>query len=192
MNFVKPGNIETDDFFTLNPSLKYLEPFSKIKDSRLMWSIWMWCDPSPDNKLYRINPEARLIAIKRYCKKFDIEDTFIKECIDAYSNYYLLPAARAFKEMEELLVSRKEILTALQDELKRLASTNPMAFADKDTIALMGKVESMHANTLKISMLYAEARKVFEEEVVNPKVYGGRQETIREKGELIIPKEDYE
>lgn len=192
MNFSRAGDINKDDFFELNPQHKFISPFNKVKDSKLMWAIWLWSDPDPDNKVYRLSHDIKLDTVRRYYKDFDLDDLFIQELIESYSIYYLSPAARAFKEEEESLIHRANMVRRVQDELSRISQDNPMVLADKEIQALLSRIDKMRADTLKVYKQYEEVRKIFEIEVKNPKVYGGRKETIREKGDLIIPKEDYE
>lgn len=192
MNFSRAGDINKDDFFELNPQHKFISPFNKVKDSKLMWAIWLWSDPDPDNKVYRLSHDIKLDTVRRYYKDFDLDDLFVQELIESYSTYYLSPAARAFKEEEESLIHRANMIRRVQDELSRISQNNPMILAEKETQALLSRIDKMRADTLKVYKQYEEVRKIFEIEVKNPKVYGGRKETIREKGDLIIPKEDYE
>jgi len=192
MNFSRAGDINKDDFFELNPQHKFISPFNKVKDSKLMWAIWLWSDPDPDNKVYRLSHDIKLDTVRRYYKDFDLDNLFIQELIESYSTYYLSPAARAFKEEEESLIHRANMVRRVQDELSRISQDNPMVLADKEIQALLSRIDKMRADTLKVYKQYEEVRKIFEIEVKNPKVYGGRKETIREKGDLIIPKEDYE
>lgn len=192
MNFSRAGDIDKEDFFELNPQHKYISPFNKVKDSKLMWAIWLWVDPDPSNKVYRLNQDIKLDTVRRYYKDFDLDDLLIQELIEAYSIYYLSPAARAFKEEEESLIHRSNMIRRVQDELSRISKDNPMILADKETQALLSRIDKMRADTLKVYKQYEEVRKLFEIEVKNPKVYGGRKETIREKGDLVITKEDYE
>lgn len=192
MNFSRAGDISKDDFFEINPQHKFISPFNKVKDSKLMWAIWLWCDPDPDNKVYRLSRDIKLDTVRRYYSDFDLDDVLTQELIEAYSIYYLSPAARAFKEEEESLIHRANMIRRVQDELSRISKDNPMVLADKETQALLSRIDKMRADTLKVYKQYEEVRKLFEIEVKNPKVYGGRKETIREKGDLVITKEEYE
>jgi len=191
-DFVRPGNINVDNFWELNPQLKYIQPFNKVKDQKLMWCIWMWCDPHTDNKIYRLDLNNKLSSIRNYYKSFDPEEEFTTSCIEAYNVHCLSPAARALKEEENALNMRAEMIRLVRVELLDRTRRNPMSMVDKDVQALWAKVEALHANTAKAYQQYETARKIFETETVAPKVYGGRKETIREKGELVIPREDYE
>jgi hypothetical protein len=186
------GNIDTDDFWQLNPQLKYVSPFDKVKDGKLMWCVYLWCDPDLNNKLYRLRTDVKLQAIQKYYPKFDPEDPDQVTIIEAYNQHRLSPAARALKQEEEALNMRSEMIKLVRTELLERTRQNPFSMVDKDTQALWAKVEAMHSSTAKAYAQYEAARKLFEAESVSPKVYGGRKETIREKGNLIVPKEDYE
>lgn len=188
--FVRPGDIDKDNFFELNPQHKYIEPFDKVTDDKLMWAVWLWCDPDPENKLYRLMPDIKLQAIHRYCPGFNLEEH--KVLIDAYLTHCLSAAARAFKEEEESLIHRSNMIRRVQDELSRISQDNPMVLAEKDVQTLLARIDKMRADTLKVYKQYDEVKKLFEIEVKDPKVFGGRKETIREKGGLVIVKEDYE
>ena len=98
------------NFWEINPQLTLIAPFrelyerdkSKNKEtsSLEMWCVFMYCDPSYDNKIYRLPPDKKLDAIKFLNNDFNKEEEVIAKCITEYDVHCLTSAARAFKEEE--------------------------------------------------------------------------------------------
>lgn len=192
-----------DDFWAMNPQLALINPFRKLyqrdkkRSSKEMFSIWMWADPSYENKVYRMPEKEKLSAIRFFYPAFDPDEPLVAECLEQYDTYCLTPAARAFKEEEASLVKRAEFI-----------KTSPYTFDDiaKDAkgaiIYVAGKplttkgtakdLDAMRANTLKIYTQYAQVRKLFEEEQGEVRIRGGRKESLRERGGLLLSTMDEE
>lgn len=195
--FIKVGtfNIE-EDFWKLNPQIRLINPFRKLylrdekASSYIMWCIWLYCDPSYENKVYRMPEKEKLDSIKFYYPDFDPTDELIKECIEQYDTYCITPAARAFKEEEASLVKRAEFIRDSPytfDDVER-DSKGAVIFVSGKPMARKGTatdLDRMRANTLKIYEQYAKVRKLFEEEQGEVRIKGGRKENLREKGGLL-------
>lgn len=187
------------NFWELNPQLIYMQPFRKLyerdktKDKSLsskeMWCIWLHEDPNYENKIYRQDSDVKLESIKYYYPDFDTKDEVIAECIKQYDTKLVTAAARAFKLEEQTLIQRAE-----------LCNTTPYRFDEVVGYDKTGRaqiipgtvkdLEMMKKNTLSIYKQYEEVKRMFEEEQGDLRVHGGRKETLREKGQLIIDIED--
>lgn len=200
---VKTGTVNIEeDFWKLNPQLTLLQPFrklwlrDKVKSSKEMWCIWMWADPSYENKIYRIPEENRAESIRFYYPEFDPDEPLVRECIEQYDTHCLTPAARAFKEEEASLVKRAEFIKTSPytfDDVER-DSKGGVIFVSGKPMARKGTakdLDSMRANTLKIYEQYARVRKIFEEEQGEVRIRGGRKESLRERGGLLEDTLDY-
>lgn len=197
-------NIE-ENFWILNPQLKYTPPFQdaykrdrskkKVKSSKDMWCIWLLSDPCYENKVYRMPEDVKQVMIDYYNPDFELQDELHQEIMKAYPDMCLTNVARSFREEEESLVDRTGIIVSVQKAIAELVDANPLSVADKDTQALMAKIEKMRKDGTSIRKEYNETKRMFEEEQgMTSRVYGGRDETIREKGQLLrnLPKEEYE
>lgn len=201
--FVKVGStfdFKSDNFWEINTQISLINPFRKLylrdtsKDKRTssneMVSIWMYCDPSYENKVYRMPEKEKLEAVRFYYPEFDINEEIVKECIEQYDLYCLTPAARAFKEEEASLVKRAEFIKTSPytfDDVER-DSKGAVIFVAGKPMARKGTakdLDSMRANTLKIYEQYARVRKIFEEEQGEVRIRGGRKESLRERGGLL-------
>lgn len=198
---VKVGtfNIE-EDFWKLNPQLALVHPFRKLyqddkspgkRDSgKTMWGIWLWADPSYENKVYRMPEKEKLEAIRFYYAAFNPEDPVVQDCLEQYDTYCLTPAARAFKEEEASLVKRAEFIKQSPYTFDDIAkdSKGAIVYVAGKPLTLKGTakdLDAMRANTLKIYTQYAQVRKLFEEEQGEVRIKGGRKESLRERGGLL-------
>lgn len=184
---VNPGQFNIkENFWTLNPQHQYISPFRELYladsgqkkewSSRLMWCVWLWCDPNYENKIFRQTLDRKLQSIRYYEPSFDPDQEVIKECIDAYPTCCLTKAARAFVNEEDTLEDRVAFLRMTKYDLTNASD-----------------LDKIRANTPKIYEMYRKVREMFELEEGKAKVYGGREETIREKGDLLLDvKEEYE
>lgn len=200
--FVKADPTLEENFWDLNPQHRFIDPFkslydrdsskNKVKSSKEMWCLWMYCDPSYDNKVYRLSEGDKVTTIKNYYKDFDFNDPLIQMCISAYDDMCLTPAARAFKEEERSFAKRAAVI---RDSVYTLSE--PMRDASGNIITHNGRpiiipgtakeLDSLRKNTLDILKKYQQAKKVFEEEQRGePKLFGGGVETLMEEGGLIL------
>lgn len=87
------GGTPDGDFFDQNPELQYfsafagvLKEYKKEEASKIMWAIYMFCDP--DSMLFRMPKEERIEEIKEnYYDKFD-EQKF-ESLIIKYQRYVM-------------------------------------------------------------------------------------------------------
>jgi len=194
---VKTGTFNiNEDFWKLNPQLMLINPFRKLylRDKELsakqMWAIWLYADPSYENKVYRMAEADKLDAIRHYWPDFDPDDGLVKECIEQYDTHCLTPAARAFKEEEASLVKRAEFIKSSPYTFDDIAkdSKGAIVYVAGKPLTLKGTakdLDAMRANTLKIYEQYAKVRKLFEEEQGEVRIRGGRKESLRERGGLL-------
>lgn len=194
------------NFWTLNPQLTLINPFRKLyerdktKDKSVssleMWCVYMYCDPSYDNKIFRLPPDKKLEAITYLYNDFNKEEDDIAECIAQYDIYCLTSAAKAFKEEEISLLKRAEFIKAAPytfDEIATSRNGEYMYTKQGSPIVIKGTakdLDAMRKNTLTIYKQYEEVKKMFEEEQGELRVHGGRKESIFEKGELLEVTDD--
>ena len=168
------------------------EKLGKSKSSKLMWSVYMFTDPSPENKIFKMGYEMKISAIHSYNKNFDPTDELTAKCIEDYNYVLLSPAARTFKQELESLKDREFILNKITESLKNLAAENPLSLADKEIQSLMDKTDKMRGNSMKIYDNYEKIKKIFDEESGVARLHGGGSENIFEKGGLLELNDDDE
>lgn len=200
LNWGNGGDIK-QNIWELNPQLPFIPPFSKLykmdkskgkeASSNDMWCISYMQDPRYDNKFFRMPEQDKMSALTYMHPDFNVELPIIQECLEAYDIHCLTPAAKAFKEEEASLVKRAEFIKSSPytfDEIAKNSKGEPMYTRLGTPIMIKGTakdLDSMRANTLKIYKQYEEVKKIFEEEQGNLRVHGGREQTIREKGQLL-------
>lgn len=206
---VVPGEFDiTQNFWHLNQQIALLSPYRKLyredksKDkqdsSRTMWAIWLYTDPHPQNRIYRQSEENKIEAIRSYVKDFDPQASPWAELIEAYESNALSLPARELKESERSLAKRRRFLddTPYAEEEPMLHEGQIVTKRNGDPVMKKSTVptlEAMHKNTAAIFKQYAEAWTLFMQDVEDAKMYGGRNETIRERGALTIDvTEEYE
>ena len=150
-----------------------------------MWSIYMYTDPNPENKIFKMGYDMKISAIHSYNKDFNPEDELTSKCIEDYNYMLLSPAARTFKQELDSLKDREFILNKITESLKNLAADNPLSLADKEIQSLMDKTDKMRSNSMKIYDNYSKIKKIFEEESGTARLHGGGAENIMEKGGLL-------
>jgi hypothetical protein len=173
----------TENFWDLNPHLIYIKPFSllynrdksknKTDSSKDMWCILWLSDPDEDvNKYYRLPMEDRLDVCKEFNPTFSEEEDVVATCIQEYEEKCLTTIERAYKQEKEKLVKRAEFL--------RKAEYN------FDT---MKGLDDAYSKSKKIWDDYARIEKdFFENKNKTTRIFGGRKQTLRERGQIIPDK----
>lgn len=172
------------DFWEANFPISLVEPFDKIykmKDgSKLMWSLFLYVDPSSYNPIRNIKGEQRLSAVQRYYKKFD-KDNY-SEYISAYKNIILSQAAKAFREEEDSMEARSSRLVSIE---KMLGDLKVEDLKDKGYIQLMAANDKARKESLAIYKNYEQIKVIFDKEEGQIRLRGGGRENITERGGLI-------
>lgn len=203
--FVKinhPVNIR-DNFWNLNYQIRFIMPFKELYDrdasenkevsSREMLCIYSYCDPSYDNKIYRLEESEKRSAIKSYHPDFDFNDEVINKCIMAYPEMCLSDAAKEFtKSLDQI---RK-----FKDLIDDMITTKGLTL-DEKVVSPRGREEKVEGTAKQLlglkkamHLLWKEffpLKTAFEEEMKDAKLFGGGRETALERGTLmILPDED--
>jgi hypothetical protein len=188
----------TVDFWANNPEYIYIEPFNKFykeKDSsNLMWALWLYTSKSEYNVVKNLPEKQKIEVIKRYYKKFDLDNKDIKNAITKFNVLSKSNAARAFSEEEDTLVKRAESIVKMQ-ELADQVLTGRYAdelSEDEELVTpfsaefkrLMDIIEGMRKNTQKVYQAYEEAKDVFLQEEGEETLYGGGKLNPIDKQEL--------
>ncbi|GIV86019.1 MAG: hypothetical protein KatS3mg054_0048 [Chloroflexus sp.] len=196
------GDIERENFWELNPQIKYISPFAEVyasdtsqdkqKSSRLMWSIWLWTDPDVRNKVWRQAEEVKYQSIKRFNPEFDIYDPEVKKLVEAYEDRMLTPAAREFLREHNTFVQRCRKLASEEyrlDEIMRDAKGQIVTDKTGKPIVIPGnakQLDEMRKMTPQIASGYLEIYNRFlHEQGAQRKVRGGGVETYFEEEGLM-------
>lgn len=201
---VDTGNFDIEeDFWQWNPQLKFYPVFSslynrdkskgKVHSSKVMWCVWMLNDPRQTNTVYRQLPEHQRQIIEAYYAKFyKISDDEREELSEAFRNYCLSPAKRAFIDAEQTLEKRARFLRETDYTLDGpMYDNDGMLVTDARGNPIIAKgnakdLDTLHKNTLAIVEQYDKAKSFFEDDEENSsRIHGGRDETLREKGGLV-------
>lgn len=186
-----------DNFDDLNPLIKYIEPFKtlyeadKTKYSDSMISVYLFCDPSYENKIYRLQIDQKKSAILAYNPDFNFNDPLIAECLLAYPEHCLTPAAKAFRIEEESLVKRTKFIDEAEYTFPEVVKDKNGAIVyvagrPMQTPGTAKDIDAMRKLTLDIYKKYDQVRKMFEEEQNELRLFGGGRETALEKNQLVI------
>lgn len=186
-NFVRINkNFDIEqDFWELNPQLKVYPPFSKLypeeNSSKIMWCIFFMCDPDEEeNKLFRLEEEKRRQAIEENYFKPDWENKVVKECYEAYPFECMDSIQRALKDEKDSLRARARVFRETEPTLDETVILGDKAVTMKGTAL---QLDTMRAKTLKIYEEFEKVEAKFKhQKAEDARVYGGRQETISEKG----------
>jgi len=189
-----------DNWWILNPQMKYMAPFCELykrdqggaKSSKDMWCIFFLADPDEElNKFYRMSLELRLeMLISEYHAEFDLDDVLITECIQAYPDAALTAVGRAYKLEKDSFIARGMLLSSTPytfDEVARDKQGAIIYVAGKPMI-IKGNAKDldyMRGNTGKIMQQYKNIDKMFYDEKKALRIFGGRNESIVEKGDLL-------
>ena len=154
-----------DNFWLLNPELKFIDPFAKLKDKedKFMWGIVLYCESSRRTIFGLLEPDKKKEQIEKYIYPIPWDDELVKEVIKEYPKF-LTPAKRAFKEYEDFLARRGEFLR-----------NQDYTFENSE------KLDRLAANSLKIFGEFKQIEEQFQEEDKITNIRGGRKASASEK-----------
>lgn len=200
VKIVPPFDIRAD-FWENNFQVSLIEPFKslydkdktkdKSKSSKEMWCIYLYADPSYENKIYRLQIDQKKSAILAYYPDFNFNDPLIAECLLAYPEHCLTPAAKAFRIEEESLVKRTKFIDEAEYTFPEVVKDKNGAIVyvagrPMQTPGTAKDIDAMRKLTLDIYKKYDQVRKMFEEEQNELRLFGGGRETALEKNQLVI------
>lgn len=186
------------NFWKKNPQIAFLDPFNKLyksddggsHSSSLMWACFFFCDPDEEiNRLFRIDEENRIIAIENYYPDLDWDDPLFQEVLEAYPFECLTSIERALKEEKDSLRARAKLLRETPytiDEPMRNDMGEIIPDKSGRPIIIKGtatQLDNMRGKTQKIyEALETTLDKFLRSKEESARVYGGREETLSEKG----------
>lgn len=196
------------NFWDENYQVSLLDPFKKLyerdtsKDksisSKEMWSLWLYLDPSVDNKLYRQPDHQKKSAIMSYFPEFNFKDPVIAECILAYPDSCMSEAKRAYDR--EIRGLRK--FTEMIDEMMGQELTidtyvtvrnNRGTEQEKLIKGTAKQVLELKEKAVKLFAQYEKVQSIFNEEEAQVILYGGGELSLVEEGGLMeLDDEEYE
>ena len=158
-------------FWEVNPEFKFTEPFddyynateNKDFSSEVMWAIFLFCDiKSPK---IRLRKDEREEDIKKYFLK---DDTFSfeyhQELIDAYPKVVMTKIQRELKVWQDKIEERNKFLETVSYSLDTFEALDKMMKDSKLIWESFGKI-------------YKE----YQEENIETRARGGREESFTEK-----------
>ena len=165
-----------ENFWELNPHLRFVNPFSKlysedesknkIDSSKTMWCIFYLSEPDEDiNLYYRLSEDEIYEVCKSFHPKFSIEDEVVLECISVYPEICLTVIERLLKTTKDLFKKRNKFLKEADYNFETMTAID-------NAIA---KTPKMEEDFDKIVQKYTESKKT------EIQLYGGRKLTAREK-----------
>jgi hypothetical protein len=169
----------------------YEEDQSENKElsSQKAWIVWLLSDPSPKNRIWRLENDMKRESISYWYPDINIDDPLIQECIANYDLYAMTPAARVFKALEAKLIERGEMIKNTPYTMDEHIGFDKTGRAQIKP-GTAKDLETMAKNTLVIFKSYEDAKRSFLDEFENNgRVWGGREETFRERGELPTKEE---
>lgn len=167
-----------ENFWELNPHMIYVNPFSELYDSdktknkevssKSMWGILWMVDPDEEtNKFYRISLTERLEIIKKYDPNFDPDHPLIKQCIEQYPYTCLTADELSYKLQKDQLIEITKFLSSQEISLDNV----------KDIIDLKAKLPKIYQDFEKVSKMFEKSRS-------EKRIFGGRKQTARERGQI--------
>jgi hypothetical protein len=190
------------NFWEENFQISLIYPFSslyqrdnttnKLTSSKILWCCWLDQDPNYENKLYRLPPDQKKSAILAYYPEFDYKDPLIAECLMAYPEHCLSPAAKSFRSEEETLRKFAELIEKkIEEDELTFDSYIPLGNNRFQLIkGTANQIADLKKKNAGLYPQYEKIRKMFEQEQNEIRVYGGGTETIMESGGLILFDED--
>jgi hypothetical protein len=185
-----------------NQQLRYVEPFKSLyesdesadkkRSSDFMYCIWLYADPSYQNKIGKLSEDEKRSAILSYCPDFDFNDELINRCLIEYPEKCLSEAALKFKK------SLKSI-EILQDAIDKKLSVEGVTFNETINVGnnryikkegTAKQITSIKKEMISLWKEYEKIKKMFEEEQNELRLYGGGKQTLLESGGLIMLKDE--
>ena len=184
-------DIEEIDFFRANPLLRYIEPFSTIREnksqkiaSKICWSVYLFADNSPSNKIYDLPDDQKLSSIKRYYKTFNPDEKYTALLIKHYPTVCMTPIQRSFAAEDRSIRKRTAMQQRIDDYLEQLVKDDPSVIIKRENKELLQLAEKMRADSLKIYNSYNKAKDLFDKETEKLRLHGGGSESLMEQGGL--------
>lgn len=190
------------NFWEENFQISLIYPFSSLYQrdatpdksisSKELWCIWLSEDGNYENKLYRLPLDQKKSAILAYYPEFDYKDPLIAECLMAYPEHCLSPAAKSFRSEEETLRKFAELIEKkIEEDELTFDSYIPLGNNRFQLIkGTANQIADLKKKNAGLYPQYEKIRKMFEQEQNEIRVYGGGTETIMESGGLILFDED--
>lgn len=182
-----------------NTWLRMIEPFKGLYDRDLtedkrksnldMIAIWLYCDPSYQNKIGKLKEEQKKQAILAFHPEFDFDDDLIVKCIVAYPDVILTDAARALVRSLRAIERLQDII---EEQLAKgdLTLDEMIPIGNNRWIKKEGTAKQLLDLKSKLAKTWKEfmpIQKAFEEEqVAEGRMYGGGQRTLLDEGGLQL------
>jgi hypothetical protein len=190
MRFVNRNSNMTmeTDFWAENPQIRYITPFDDLypmkESSKIAWWIYFMKDPDEAfNKFYRLPEKQRMETLNKNLINVDLSDPIIRKCYDIYDEMCLTSVQRALKQEINNMVKRSDFIDSLDythdKHVGFAANGQPQIIPGTAKM-----LDSMRSQTKKIFDDYKRIEEMFFEEKNENEVYGGRKESISEKGLL--------
>jgi hypothetical protein len=204
---IRPSNSGFDirvNFWLDNYQLRFVEPFKQLYDrdtstdkvtsSYEMWCLWLYVDPSYENKIGKLFEAEKRSAIKSYCPTFDFNDEVINKCILEYPEICMSDSAKEFtKSLNQI---RK-----FKDLIDEMITTKGLTL-DEKVVSPRGREEKVEGTAKQLLGLkkamhllwkdFFPLKSAFEEEMKDAKLFGGGRETALERGTLMLVNEEDE
>lgn len=176
-----------DNWWELNPQMKYYKPFSRLYErddspdhtysSKEMHVIFFMCDPDEElNIYYRMGDKERLEMLKEtYAPEVDFEDEVWKECLEAYPFEMLDAIERALKIEKDQLKKRTKLIETTELTLDRTQIIEDSRGGQK-TATIKGtatQINQLQKDFPKIMQQYEEVEQRFLKSKEVAKVRGG-------------------
>lgn len=178
------------DFWTMNPWFRLIPQYKNLYDTDggdTESSMYGWCsifysDPDEEiNPFYAMSPEHRSGMLKEtYFPDFDDLNPFFLECCEVYPTLLTLA--------EQELVDKKEAIMRKRQFIKSTPITLDQTVLDDMTGKMITKKGTATQLTQLEKSLSADMKdlavleELFAKQKAQGEVFGGRQETLGEKG----------
>lgn len=178
-SFATINKTQSGNFWDLNPHIIYVEPFAdlyaldKSKDkeqsSKDMWCILWLTDPDEEvNKYYRIaDRDEKMRICLNFNPKFDVNHPLIIEALDKYPFLCMNADELAYKLQKDQLIEISHFLA--KQEI---------------TMESISEIIKLKASMPKIYQDFEKIDKMFQKNKSEQRIYGGRKQTARERGDL--------